>query len=77
MLLFVFHELEEEEQLWLTKEDEKELHDLELDEMKMLEDDWELSDKKLSSLEQQLIEEGEELPILGRQLLEEQEQLLL
>lgn len=77
MLLFVFHELEEEEQLWLTKEDEKELHDLELDEMKMLEDDWELSDKKLSSLEQLLIEESEELPILGRELLEEQEQLLL
>ena len=45
--------------------------------MKMLEDDWELSDKKLCSLEQQLIEEGEELPSLRRQLLEEQEQLLL
>ena len=45
--------------------------------MKMLEDDWELSDKKLSSLEQQLIEEGEELLVVGRQLLEEQEQLLL
>ena len=45
--------------------------------MKMLEDDWELSDKKLCSLEQQLIEEGEELLVLGRQLLDEQEQLLL
>ena len=36
--------LEEEEQLLLLKEEEKELLDLELDEMKLLEDDCELTE---------------------------------
>ena len=36
--------LEDEEQLLLSKEEEKELLDLELDEIKLLEDDCELSE---------------------------------
>lgn len=36
--------LEDEEQLLLSKEEEKELLDLELDEMKLLEDDCELTE---------------------------------
>ena len=76
--MLLFPELsEEEEQLLLSKEEEKELLDVELDEMKLLEDDCELADRWLASLEQRLLEESEELPVWGRQLLEEQEQLLL
>ena len=37
--------LEDEEQLLLSKEEEKELLDVELDEMKLLEDDCELADR--------------------------------
>ena len=44
-LVLLFSELsEEQEQLLLSKEEEMELLDLELDEMKLLEDDCELTE---------------------------------
>ena len=44
-LVLLFTELsEEEEQLLLSKDEEKELLDVELDEMKLLEDDCELAE---------------------------------
>ena len=60
----------------LATEDEKELHDLELDDLKLLDDECELSELKLLPLEQGLLDEIDELLILERQLEEEQAELL-
>ena len=76
MLLFTDQDEQEEELLLLATEDEKELLDLELDDLKLLDDECELSELKLLPLEQGLLDEIDELLILERQLEEEQAELL-
>ena len=76
MLLFTDQDEQEEELLLLATEDEKELLDLELDNLKLLDDECELSELKLLPLEQGLLDEIDELLILERQLEEEQAELL-
>ena len=76
MLLFTDQDEQEEELLLLATEDEKELLDLELDDLKLLDDECELSELKLFPLEQGLLDEIDELLILERQLEEEQAELL-
>ena len=76
MLLFTDQDEQEEELLLLATEDEKELLDLELEDLKLLDDECELSELKLLPLEQGLLDEIDELLILERQLEEEQAELL-
>ena len=76
MLLFTDQDEQEEELLLLATEDEKELLDLELDDLKLLDDECELSELKLLPLEQGLLDEIDELLIWERQLEEEQAELL-
>ena len=76
MLLFTDQDEQEEELLLLATEDEKELLDLELDDLKLLDDECELSELKLLPLEPGLLDEIDELLILERQLEEEQAELL-
>ena len=76
MLLFTDQDEQEEELLLLATEDEKELLDLELEDLKLLDDECELSELKLLPLEHGLLDEIDELLILERQLEEEQAELL-
>ena len=76
MLLFTDQDEQEEELLLLATEDEKELLDLELEDLKLLDDECELSELKLLPLEQGLLDEIDELLIWERQLEEEQAELL-
>jgi len=76
MLLFTDQDEQEEELLLLATEDEKELLDLELEDLKLLDDECELSELKLLPLENGLLDEIDELLILERQLEEEQAELL-
>ena len=76
MLLFTDQDEQEEELLLLATEDEKELLDLELEDLKLLDDECELSELKLFPLEQGLLDEIDELLNLERQLEEEQAELL-
>ena len=76
MLLFTDQDEQEDELLLLATEDEKELLDLELEDLKLLDDECELSELKLLLLEQGLLDEIDELLILERQLEEEQAELL-
>ena len=76
MLLFNDQDEQEDELLLLATEDEKELLDLELEDLKLLDDECELSELKLLPLEQGLLDEIDELLILERQLEEEQAELL-
>ena len=76
MLLFTDQDEQEEELLLLATEDEKELLDLEFEDLKLLDDECELSELKLFPLEQGLLDEIDELLILERQLEEEQAELL-
>ena len=76
MLLFTDQDEQEEELLLLATEDEKELLDLELEDLKLLDDECELSELKLLPLEPGLLDEIDELLIWERQLEEEQAELL-